>query len=340
MNTLQKKYSEMRTCLAERVARQPAFQEFTREAMAVAGRFHILQKRRAASEYTDLATYLMTTYSPEVAYFIAVAIDHRFAARLGYPPIGQIMVALEHIDGEWPASWIRCALLNFPRIETAQLAFGVIKSTNMRALVRAHLASESREVAEYICGADWEDAPVTHTPASQNLQIDVTDAVTDDSRLSDGIRNMPRPLTTAELKGDRLFLHLQALSVVLLILPPVLGGVAAGLLGAAAGMIIGLVVFVSFRRSMGIRGRDANTAFFIRMRERADGSRRGLLETLIERVRGRTFTREQCADIADEWDDFQRRLPQATSAAERRRLLEEFDSVVKRISYGTRATGK
>jgi hypothetical protein len=88
------------------------------------------------------------------------------------------------------------------------------------------------------------------------------------------------------------------------------------------------------RRSMGLRGRDSNDSFFIRMRERARGSRRGLLELLIERARERSFTQAQCMALTDAHDEVQRQLGKAASREAKEMLLEEFDGRVKEISYG------
>jgi hypothetical protein len=302
------------------------------EANALAGRFQVSQRRRAASEYTALAAYLLAHYPPEVAYFVAVELNEQFEQQLGYPPIGQIMVAMEQQGSEIAARWIVCALRNFPRVETARLAFGVIKSPAMRSLVRANLALEDAQLAEYI--ASGESVGGSPKPPSPGKEATSPSRDTHQSSLSDGIDQMPRRLTDAERRGDTLFLHLQVLSVVMLLLCPAIGGVARGWVGAGIGVMVGWMVRAWMRRSVGIRGSNPHDGFFIRMRERASGARRGVLEALIETVRRRPFTREQCAAITRMWDDTHQRLAATASQEEKRVLINTLDAEVKRISYG------
>jgi hypothetical protein len=279
------------------------------EAAQVAERFAISGRKRAPEEYAELATMLLTTYEPELAYLVAAAINDRYEKRLGYPPIGQIMRAIEEMGGERASRWICCALLNFPRVETARTAFTVIRSGRMRELVGARLSEEDPDLAAFIVTSN---VPPARAP----------------------VRTMPRPLTAAEQRGDRLHFHLQVVAFVVLFLVPILGGLWFGWAGAAAGLVAGVLLRLWIRRSLGLRGPNLHDAFLIRMRERANGSRRRLLEALIERVRGRPFTRAQCAAIADAWDDARARLAEAASGDERLAIVEELDARVKRISYG------
>jgi hypothetical protein len=85
---------------------------------------------------------------------------------------------------------------------------------------------------------------------------------------------------------------------------------------------------------MGLRGSNSHDGFFIRMKERANGARRGILEALIERVRKRPFTQEQCAAITEAWDETRPRLKAATTEEEKRALINALDVEIKRISYG------
>jgi hypothetical protein len=304
----------------------------THEANLLVGRFAVIRKKRAASEYTDVACYLVTHYPSEVAYFVAVELTEQLEPRLGYPPIGQIMVAMEEQGSEDAARWIGCALRNFPRIETAQLAFGVIKSPAMRSRVRADLAAEDVELADYIASGE-----VVAPPPKASAPVTATNArtkVEHQSDLSDGIDVMPRRLTDAERKGDRLFLHLQVISSVLLLLCPILGGELRGWTGAGIGLVVGWMVRAWMRHSMGLRGANPHDGFFIRMRERANGARRGILEAVIETVRQRPFTQGQCAAITRAWDNTRQCLAGTTSEEEQRALINAFDAQVKRISYG------
>jgi hypothetical protein len=334
MHRLQSRYSASQTRLLERATRaaSAAGVDATREANVLAERFSVSRKKRSASEYTDIATYLLSSHTPEVAYFVAVKLNKQLEPRLGYPPIGQIMVAMESQGSEGAARWIGCALRNFPRIETAQLAFGVIKSPAVRALVRADFAVEDAELAEFICSGEVVTQPArlvsSVTQATPRMKVD------HQPHLSDGIERMPRRLTDAERKGDRLFLHLQVVSSVLLLLSPVLGGVLGGWTGAAIGLVVGWLARLWMRHSMGLRGSNPHDGFFIRMRERANGAGPGILEALIERVRQKPFTQEQCAAITQAWDETHRRLAAATSEEEKRALINALDVQIKRISYG------
>lgn len=334
MSSLQAHYAASRARLLDRAnsAADAARVNVRHEADALADRFQVSRKMRAASEYTALATYLLAHYPPEVAYFVAVELNEQFEQRLGYPPIGQIMVAMEQQGSELAAGWIACALRNFPRVETARLAFGVIKSPVMKPLVRANLALADAQLAEYIASGESTGGPPK--PSSPGKEATSPNRAAHQSSLSDGIEQMPRRLTDAERRGDTLFLHLQVLSVVMLLLCPAIGGVATGWVGAGIGVMVGWMVRVWMRRSMGIRGPNPHDGFFIRMRERASGTRRGVLEALIETVRRRPFTREQCAAITRAWDETHQRLAATVSQEERRVLVNTLDAEVKRISYG------
>lgn len=334
MSSLQSQYAASQARLLKQAdsAADAARLDTAHEAGVLADRFKVSRKKRVASEYAELAAYLSAHYPPEVAYYIAVDLNERFEPRLGYPPIGQVMVAMEQQESKFAARWIACALRNFPRVETARLAFGVIKSPVMRSLVRAELAAEGAPLAEYI--SSGEPAAGTPKPASPTNEGASRTREASQSSLSDGIERMPRHLTEAERSGDRLFLHFQVLSNLSLLLCPAIGGVVSGLVGAGLGLAAGWMIRAWMRRSMGLRGSNPTDGFFVRMRERANGSRRGILEALIERRRRRPFTREQCAAITQAWDEARRRLAATTSQEEKRALLDALDIKVKRISYG------
>jgi hypothetical protein len=332
MQRLQARYASSQRRLEERFAKAAEGLNVTQEAASLTRRFDLSRKKRAGSEYAEVAEHLVNHYPPEVAYFVAVAITEQLEPRLGYPPIGQIMVAMETKGGTLPARWIGCALRNLPRVETAQLAFRVITSPAMRSLVRAELATDDAELAEYISSGEVVTRPASPTPSvTRSAPRTETEHHT---HLSDGIERMPRRLTDAERRGDRLFLHLQVVTSVLPLLCPVLGGVLGGWPGAARGLVVGWLARVWMRHSMGLRGSNPNDGFFIRMRERANGARRGILEAAIERVRQRPFTQEQCAAMTQAWDETRQRLAAATSEEEKRELFDAFDAQIKRISHG------
>ena len=332
MQGFQARYTASQRRLEERFAKAAEGLNVAQEAASLTRRFDLSRKKRAGSEYAEVAEYLLNHYPSEVAYFVAVEINEHLEPRLGYPPIGQIMVAMETKGGEGAARWISYALRNFPRVETAQLAFGVIKSPAMRSLVRTELATDDAELAEYIYSGDVVAPPARPTsPVTRSTPLTEAEHQT---HLSDGIERMPRRLTDAERRGDRVFLHLQVVSSVLLLLCPVFGGVLGGWPGAAIGIVVGWLARVWMRHSMGLRGSNPDDGFFIRMKERANGARRGILEALIEGVRQRPFTQKQCAAITKAWEDTRERLAAATSVEEKRELINAFDAEIKRISYG------
>jgi hypothetical protein len=332
---MQDRYSEARAGLAQRATAAIAAAGLnTRyEADLVAKLFDVASKRRSASAYKDVAEHLLDNYAPEVAYFVAVELNEGFEKRIGYPPIGQIFVAWDESEDERAAQAIACSLWNFPRVDTARLAFGVIKSEATRSLVKSILAAEDADLAEYICdrpvASPGDAGPKAEGKNSEGGKVDEGH-----HQLSDGIKRMPRLLTAAEARADRLFLHLQIISRVELLVVPVIGLLLKGRVGLAVGVVVAWGVHVWMRRSMGLRGKDINEGWFIRMRERANGSRCGLLEILIEHVRQRPFTREQCIAITQVFNEGKRRLVELASSEERIALVKELDRRVKEISYG------
>jgi hypothetical protein len=69
------------------------------------------------------------------------------------------------------------------------------------------------------------------------------------------------------------------------------------------------------------------------MQERAQGSRPGVLERLLESVRGNPFSRDKCAEIAAAFSVAERLLASERSADARMRILKDLDATVKAISY-------
>jgi hypothetical protein len=325
---MEDRYSKARAGLAQRAtaAIAAAGVNTRREADLVAKLFDVASKRRSAAAYQDLAEHLLDNYAPEVAYFVAVQLNEGFQKRIGYPPIGQIFVAWDESEDERAAQAIGCSLWNFPRVDTARLAFGVVKSPATRSLVKSRLATEDPDLAEYICSGPVS-APHPHNSEAQDDQGG-------HHELSDGIKRMPRRLTDAEVRADRLFLHLQVISNVGLLVFPIIGFAMRGWWGLAIGFVSGWCTRVWMRHSMGLRGKNPNDGFLIRMRERANGSRRGLLEILIERVRRRPFTRSQCVAITEAFDETNRRLADAASPVAKVALIKELDRRIKQISYG------
>ena len=162
------------------------------------------------------------------------------------------------------------------------------------------------------------------------MTIDVDEEL---SKLSDAPR-MPRAMTRRELFADLLFVFLQIASRFIFLLAGIAGFVWKGFAGAAVLAVAGYLLGWWMRRSLGKRGRDPNTGFFVRMSERARGSRRGVLEWAIEKTRGTEFTREKCAAICSAYENAAATLRGPVDAATEKRVLSELDEAVKRISYG------
>jgi len=85
VSSLQSQYAKSRVRLLKEAngAADAARVNTTHEATVVANRFNVSRKKRAASEYAELAVYLLAQYSPEVAYYITVALNERFEPQVG-----------------------------------------------------------------------------------------------------------------------------------------------------------------------------------------------------------------------------------------------------------------
>jgi len=151
--------------------------------------------------------------------------------------------------------------------------------------------------------------------------------------LSEGIANMPRRMTSRERIGDIIFLNLQILSRILFIVAGLLGYYLYGIYGVFFLAIAGWVIGIWMRHSMGIRGPDSKKGFFVRMRERAQGAKRGILEWTLEKIRGNEFSQSKCVAITEAYDQAMAQLKRCTSPAEQRETIMRLDRRVKQISY-------
>lgn len=150
---------------------------------------------------------------------------------------------------------------------------------------------------------------------------------------SDGIPKMPRKMTSREKNADSLFLHLQIISRLIFIVTAILGYYLYQIAGAIFFAILGYIFGIMIRRSLGIRGKDPIIGFYIRMQERGSGSRRGILEWMIENARGNEFTQEKCQAITAAYNEARQELNHCSSKSEREEILEKLDEKVKSISY-------
>jgi len=150
------------------------------------------------------------------------------------------------------------------------------------------------------------------------------------SELSDGVPRMPRRMTRREKQADQVYLFLQLTSQLLFVFTAIFGYAWSGFRIAAVLAFIGFIVGWWIRYSLGIRGANG---FFRRMCERAHGSRRGVLEWVIEKMRGNEFTQEKCKAICDAYENAMLRLRDAPDPATATRILEDLDKKVKEVSY-------
>jgi hypothetical protein len=124
----------------------------------------------------------------------------------------------------------------------------------------------------------------------------------------------------------------------------IVGGVIGSLWPTAADVALGIIIGggVGFwvRRSVGLRGGDLTHGFFVRMRERGVGSSPGLLESIVERIRGGVLTAYQCRLLASAYAEFQRGMQSCGSITERDDLYKIFDRSVQAAFRGDLATAK
>lgn len=153
------------------------------------------------------------------------------------------------------------------------------------------------------------------------------------SYLSDGIPQMPRRLTSRERISDQVYFFLQLSSRFVFIAGGIVGYAAWGGIGGVVLTLSGFLFGLWMRHSLGVRGPDQFHGFFNRMKERANGSRRGLLEWVIESIRGSGFTPTKCKSIAAAYELAMSQLSSTTSPGQQRAILQQLDVEVKRISY-------
>lgn len=151
--------------------------------------------------------------------------------------------------------------------------------------------------------------------------------------LSDGISNMPRQLTTREWLSDQLFFYLQMTSRFVFIFGGIIGYAINGLIDCVMLLTGGWLLGIWMRRSLGRRGSDPVLGYFRRIKERANGSRRGVLEWAIETVRGSGFTISKCQAITVAYEQAMKEYNSTNLPDQQQEILKRLDKEVKRISY-------
>jgi len=154
------------------------------------------------------------------------------------------------------------------------------------------------------------------------------------ARLSDGIPRLPRRLTKRERIANHVFLWIQLGRLLLPVGFGWFGAVRFGAWGAAAGGAAGLVACLWMRRSAGVRrDRPGRPGWYVRIRERADGDPRGVIEWFLETLRGNALTLDRCRRIAALEDDATARLARVPDRGAQEKILIRLDADVKAICY-------
>lgn len=141
-------------------------------------------------------------------------------------------------------------------------------------------------------------------------------------------------VTEPERLADQVYVALQILSYFLFLFGGIIGYIFYQFYGMVLFSSLGYLGGVWARRSLGIRGMKHTTGFFIRMRERALGSKPGLLEWLLERVSRNQFTPAKCRAVVQIHERAVKQLKQSRSTEEQNRILADLDKRVKQILLG------
>lgn len=144
---------------------------------------------------------------------------------------------------------------------------------------------------------------------------------------------MPRLLTTRERLADHLYFYLQIVSRFVFVLGAIVGYAFNGFIGCCLLGVGGVLCGIWLRRSMGMRGIDPFHGYFQRIKERANGSRRGLLEWGIETMRGGGPTVCKCQAITKSYERAMDECRLTSSPAQQKAILQRLDAEVKLISY-------
>jgi len=136
-----------------------------------------------------------------------------------------------------------------------------------------------------------------------------------------------------EIIVDNIYFFLQYSSNYLFLIFAFIGLHYKGYFYSLIGVIIGYLIGRLIRWNLGIRSNDQLTGFIIRMRERANGERRSILEYLLEKARGNEFSIEKCKSIVDIYDIAISKLQKTLNIEEKVLILTNLDHDIKAISY-------
>ncbi|HEX7973095.1 MAG TPA: hypothetical protein VF498_01695 [Anaerolineales bacterium] len=134
--------------------------------------------------------------------------------------------------------------------------------------------------------------------------------------------------------AENLYVFLHVSSYFLLLLTGILGYAFYQFYGLLISAAAGYAAGAWMRRSLGVRGRKSTTGYFLRMRERAQGSKPGLLEGLLEKLGQTELSQAKCKAIIQVYDTAVKQLKQARSTSDQNNILADLDRRVWEISYG------
>ena len=143
----------------------------------------------------------------------------------------------------------------------------------------------------------------------------------------------PRVLNPQEKLADRVFVYLQIISYILFAIGGVLGYYRYQFYGLLIFGALGYLIGIWMRRSMGIRGDKPTNGFFMRMRERASGSRPGLLESVLERIGQNEISQAQCIAVIQVHERAVKQLKQTKSSEDQNKILADLDKRINQILY-------
>jgi hypothetical protein len=146
--------------------------------------------------------------------------------------------------------------------------------------------------------------------------------------------SIPRLPSLRDKIADCIIVVLVFLARASFLLGPIVGGFYGGAKGFMIGLGTGGIAGFWIRHSAGLRGRDSTHGFFVRMGERGLGSSFGLLEWVIEKVRGCELAPVQCRLLASAYAEFQRSLQSCHLAEERDALYKELERSMHIAFYG------
>lgn len=155
---------------------------------------------------------------------------------------------------------------------------------------------------------------------------------------SDGIPHVLRRLTARERLAGHLSSCLQITSWFAFIVGGIVGYVVNGPIGCAVLLSAGWLLGIWIRRSLGQRGSDPCREHSGRIKERPDGSRRGVLEWVIETLRGSGPTVSKCKATTAAHEQTMVPCHSAESPAQKQAILQRLDEEVDLSrSFGNQA---